>query len=108
MARAKKKPVSGAVGRIFIRRGNVVSARLDERNVEGRQSVYEMLRWRAGAFSFAATLVDMEDTIQTSTTHLLMEGARLIDEAIARTPVPFDSAGIGPLVVRAAAKKKKQ
>jgi CheY-like chemotaxis protein len=73
---------SGAIGRIFIRRGQVVSARIDARpELDGRASVYEMLTWKAGAFSFNAMEVDMEDTVQSSTTHLLMEGARLMDEA---------------------------
>ncbi len=77
-----KELESGVVGRIFLRTGQVVSARLDARpDLDGRQSVYAMLTWRAGAFSFNAMEVDMEDTVQSSTTHLLMEGARLIDEA---------------------------
>lgn len=77
-----KELESGIVGRIFLRRGQIVSARLDPRpDLDGRQSVYVMLTWRAGAFSFNAMEVDMEDTVQSSTTHLLMEGARLIDEA---------------------------
>ncbi|MFO0634179.1 MAG: response regulator [Nannocystaceae bacterium] len=77
-----KELESGAVGRIFLRTGQVVSARIDARaDLDGRQSVYTMLTWRAGAFSFNAMEVDMEDTVQATTTHLLMEGARLIDEA---------------------------
>ena len=77
-----KELESGAIGRIFMRRGQVVSARIDARpELDGRASVYEMLTWKAGAFSFNAMEVDMDDTVQSSTTHLLMEGARLIDEA---------------------------
>jgi CheY-like chemotaxis protein len=77
-----KNREGGAVGRIFLRGGQVVSARLDGLDaLSGKQSVYEMLAWDAGTFSFSATKVDMEDSIQSSTTHLLMEGARLIDEA---------------------------
>lgn len=77
-----KELESGVVGRIFLRAGQVVSARLDARpDLDGHQAVFAMLTWRAGAFSFNAMEVDMEDTIRTSTTHLLMEGARLIDEA---------------------------
>jgi hypothetical protein len=73
---------SGAIGRIFLRHGHVVSARIDAHpEVDGRSSVYEMLTWKAGAFSFNAMEVEMEDTVQSSTTHLLMEGARLMDEA---------------------------
>ena len=72
---------TGTIGRIFLRRGQVISAKLNESNMAGKESVYEMLSWKAGTFSFNAMEVEMEDTIQSSTTHLLMEGARLIDEA---------------------------
>jgi len=73
---------TGMVGRIFLRGGQVISAKLDEKpDQDGKQCVYTMLAWKAGTFSFSATRVDMEDTINSSTTHLLMEGARLIDEA---------------------------
>ncbi len=73
---------SAMVGRIFLRKGQVISAKLDEApDRSGKQCVYDMLAWQVGTFSFSATRVDMEDTINSSTTHLLMEGARLIDEA---------------------------
>ena len=39
-----------------------------------------MLTWAAGKFDFSVVDVDMEDEVQATTTHLLMEGARLIDE----------------------------
>lgn len=73
---------SAMVGRIFLRRGQVISAKLDEApDKPGKNCVYDMLAWQAGTFSFSATKVDMEDKINSSTTHLLMEGARRIDEA---------------------------
>ena len=73
---------SGEIGRIFLRRGQVICARLDESpDKDGKDCVYEMLTWRGGTFSFNAMEVEMDDSIQSSTTHLLMEGARLIDEA---------------------------
>lgn len=72
---------TGTVGRIFLRGGQVISARLGESNMPEKESVYEMLGWKAGTFSFNAMEVEMEDMIKSSTTHLLMEGARLIDEA---------------------------
>ena len=72
---------TGTVGRIFLRRGQVISAKMGESNMPGKEAVYDMLSWKAGTFSFNAMEVEMEDTIQSSTTHLLMEGARLIDEA---------------------------
>ncbi len=76
-----KDSATGTVGRIFLRGGQVIAAKLGDSNMAGRESVYEMLSWKAGTFSFNAMEVDMEDEIQSSTTHLLMEGARLIDEA---------------------------
>ena len=77
------KPTDGDdIGRIFIRGGQVICAKLDgQPETPGRDCVYQMLRWKQGTFSFNAMEVDMEDTVQSSTTHLLMEGARLIDEA---------------------------
>lgn len=77
-----KELESGDVGRIFLRGGSVVSARVDNRGeLDGRASVYTMLTWRAGAFSFNAMEVEMADTVNSTTTHLLMEGARLMDES---------------------------
>jgi CheY-like chemotaxis protein len=72
---------SSETGRIFLRTGQVVHARIDQRkDLPGKDSVYRMLRWNKGTFSFSAMEVDMEDTVHSSTTHLLMEGARLMDE----------------------------
>jgi CheY-like chemotaxis protein len=71
------------VGRIFIRKGQVIQARVDKDDVErdGPNSVYLMLTWSKGRFHFTAMDIEMEDLVQASTTSLLMEGARLIDEA---------------------------
>jgi hypothetical protein len=67
---------------VYLRGGQVVAAEVeDQPQLPGRECVYRMLAWKAGTFSFSATTVDLEDTVQSSTTHLLMEGARLIDEA---------------------------
>ena len=76
-----KDSKTGATGRIFLRGGQVISANLSQPAHDGKEAVYEMLRWKAGTFSFNAMDVEMEDTVKSSTTHLLMEGARLIDEA---------------------------
>jgi CheY-like chemotaxis protein len=72
-----------AVGRIFLRKGQVVQSSIDNDpdSRDGRESVYHMLTWTKGRFHFTAMEVEMEDLVQTSTTSLLMEGARLIDEA---------------------------
>ena len=71
------------VGRIFIRKGQVIQARIDKDDVErdGAHSVYHMLTWAKGRFHFTGMDIEMEDLVHASTTSLLMEGARLIDEA---------------------------
>jgi len=69
------------IGRIFIRKGMIVHAKIDKNpELGGKECIYEMMRWERGRFAFSAMEVDMEDTIQASPTALLMEGARLIDE----------------------------
>ncbi len=72
-------------GRIFLREGRVVAARLEGDRApkearRGAEAVYHMLTWSEGGFDFNAVEVDMDDEVNSSTTHLLMEGARLIDE----------------------------
>jgi hypothetical protein len=75
----------GVTGRIFCREGRVIAARLDGDRAppasrKGAEAVYHMLTWADGRFDFGAVDVDMEDEVNSTTTHLLMEGARLIDE----------------------------
>jgi DNA-binding response OmpR family regulator len=76
---------TGTTGRIFCREGRVIAARLDgdrapQNARKGAEAVYHMLTWADGRFDFSGVDVDMEDEVNSSTTHLLMEGARLIDE----------------------------
>lgn len=71
----------GPSGQILVRDGKVVHARLDDlEDPVDAECVYYMLTWGAGEFEFTACLVEGVDRVATSTTHLLMEGARLIDE----------------------------
>lgn len=68
-------------GRVFMKKGRVLDAFFDgEPEPRGAEAVYQMLTWKAGRFAFSDLEVEMEDNIGTSTTHLLMEGARRIDE----------------------------
>jgi DNA-binding response OmpR family regulator len=69
------------VGRVFLRAGRVARARIDDKlTPKNHQAVYAMLTWAEGTFEFTSLEVDMEDEVKTSTTALLMEGARRIDE----------------------------
>jgi DNA-binding response OmpR family regulator len=72
---------SGDVGRIFLREGHVVRARLDNKPLpKNEQAIYHFLTWGVGKFEFTALDVEMEDEVKLSTTSLLMEGARRLDE----------------------------
>ncbi len=74
-------------GRVFMREGRALAAFFDERpEPRGADAVFEMLTWKEGTFHFTALEVDMEDQIGTTTTHLLMEGARRIDEGALAAP----------------------
>lgn len=74
----------GATGHLFVRDGRVVAARLEgqapDDSHKGPNTVYHLLTWSSGEFEFSAVEVLIEDEMQTSTTHLLMEAARRMDE----------------------------
>jgi CheY-like chemotaxis protein len=73
---------NGPSAQILVRDGKVVHARLDdaEEPVDA-ECVYYLLTWPAGGFEFVMCLVEGSDRVNVSTTHLLMEGARLMDES---------------------------
>jgi CheY-like chemotaxis protein len=70
----------GKTARLFVKQGKVIAARIEGEGTRGADAVYNLLTWPDGRFDFTAVDIDMEDEIGVSTTHLLMEGARLIDE----------------------------
>ncbi|HEX2691548.1 MAG TPA: response regulator [Kofleriaceae bacterium] len=72
----------GPSAQILVREGKVVHARLDdaEEPVDA-ECIYYLLTWGAGEFEFVMCLVEGSDRVNVSTTHLLMEGARLMDES---------------------------
>jgi DNA-binding response OmpR family regulator len=68
---------------VFLRDGRVVAATSDaEGNLVDMAAVYHTLDWPEGSFQFSSVAVEMPDQIQMSTTHLLMESARRIDDAL--------------------------
>jgi CheY-like chemotaxis protein len=72
----------GPSAQILVREGKVVHARLDDQEEPvDAECVYYLLTWAAGDFEFISCVVEGVDRVNESTTHLLMEGARLIDEA---------------------------
>jgi DNA-binding response OmpR family regulator len=82
---------NGPSAQVLVRDGKVVHARLDDQEEPvDAECVYYLLTWGAGEFEFIACLVEGVDRVNVSTTHLLMEAARLIDESrepAANTPI---------------------
>ena len=79
----------GAAARLYLRKGRVVRADVEEPALTGVNAVYEALGWTEGGFDFLAGDVGGIDDIQATTTFLLMEAARRQDEgreAAARSP----------------------
>ncbi|HTL37516.1 MAG TPA: response regulator [Kofleriaceae bacterium] len=73
---------NGPTAQVLVREGKVVHARLDDQeDPVDAECVYYLLTWGAGEFEFIACVVEGVDRVSVSTTHLLMEGARLMDEA---------------------------
>lgn len=71
-----------SVGIVLIREGRIVHARLDgAAEPVDAECVYHLLAWPAGELEFTACLVEGEDRVGMSTTALLMEAARRLDEA---------------------------
>ena len=69
------------VGKIYLRRGHVYFATLDDDFAVGPQkAIYRMLRWTSGAFELALGMkITVMEEIEASTEALLTAGARLGD-----------------------------
>ena len=63
---------------------------------------------RMVAQTFLSVPVAVQTDMEGASTLARPEVARLIDEAIARNPVPFASAGRGSMVIRSTSAKKRQ
>lgn len=73
------------LGRLFVRDGRVVRARVEgprrSGGGSGLEAVMHMLAWPDGQFELWRATVDGPDELDASTTYLLMEAARRADEA---------------------------
>ncbi|RMH40165.1 MAG: response regulator [Deltaproteobacteria bacterium] len=71
----------GDTARIWLRDGRVVQAEIDGRDApRDEECIYHLLTWSDGSFDFDSQEVDRPDRVGQTTTHLLMEGARRLDE----------------------------
>jgi CheY-like chemotaxis protein len=64
---------------VFFGAGQCKDARLG--TIEGEEAVYEAIRWSEGEFEIDFNVAPTRSTITRSTTGLLMEALRLVDEA---------------------------
>ena len=72
------------VGRVWLRNGQVISARIDGSRRVNRAAIYELLSWDSGHFAFVQEdHLSATDEIGASTTLLLMDAARRADEVAA-------------------------
>jgi hypothetical protein len=67
-------------GRLWVRQGRVIRARVEGRRGTGAEPVYQMLAWADGQFELWQACVDGDDEVDACTTLLLMEAARRADE----------------------------
>jgi CheY-like chemotaxis protein len=67
--------------RIFLRDGSIIAAFLDgDASRRHTELLYSILNWSAGGFSFKSLPVEMTDEVRATTTHLLIEATRQLDE----------------------------
>ena len=75
--------VGDGTARIFIREGRPLAVEIEGADEERGQMamMVELLDWKAGQFEFAAQDVSRNDELETSVQGVLMEAARITDEA---------------------------
>lgn len=72
---------ANTTGSLDLHRGRVVRARMaGQASPSNAECVYHMLTWSNGRFEFDAQKIDPKDEVGHSTTHLLLEGARRLDD----------------------------
>jgi len=83
---------SGWNGEVLVRDGRAIAATVyatvhddDEHGdvanlLRGRDALYELLDWRQGRFGFRPSFVDAADELHGSTSELLLDAARRLDE----------------------------
>jgi len=72
------------MGRLWLRGGQVISARMEGSRCVNREAIYELLSWESGRFAFTQEeLPSAVDEIGAPTALLLMDAALRTDEAAA-------------------------
>jgi CheY-like chemotaxis protein len=85
-AKRDRSQPTGPIARIALRAGKVVNARFEHlEQPVNEDCIYHVLGWSAGSFEFNEGPVEGPDEVDGSTSHLLIEGARRIDEGLYET-----------------------
>jgi two-component system OmpR family response regulator len=71
-------------GKLIVRAGRVIAARVAATGTVGRAAVYDLLGWRTGRFGFTPGEFQLHDELKTPTARLLLEAAQWADEDAAR------------------------
>ena len=80
------RATDGTSSQVLVREGRVVHARFDNKpDPTDANCIYELLGWSAGEFELISCLIEGPDRVNSSTTGLLMEGARRMDEGSTAT-----------------------
>ncbi|GEJ56516.1 DUF4388 domain-containing protein [Anaeromyxobacter diazotrophicus] len=93
-------------GRIFFREGKVIHA--EQGGKLGEEAFYDIMEWRSGHFSLEPNVSTTSHSVEKSTTFILMEAHRLMDERragrpAAPAPVAPAAAAAAPAPARTAA-----
>ena len=73
--------VGSSVARILLREGRILRVELEGHIGGSKNAIKSVLEWRTGEFEFNAEPVECPDEVQCSTPALLIEHARITDEA---------------------------
>lgn len=77
-----RKGTESVTAKLFLRKGSPIAAEIvDLDEPRNELAIYFILEWTEGTFAFRAKEVVRDAEIDSSTTALLMEGARRIDES---------------------------
>ena len=75
---------SNRIGRLWLRQGRVLRARIEGSRRVNKSAVYDLLGQERGRFSFTQMALEgLTDELGVPTMQLLMEAARRVDEAAA-------------------------
>jgi CheY-like chemotaxis protein len=78
---ARDPDQASQIARVHLRAGRVVAAEIEGRaHPRNADCIYYLLEWSVGRFELIQAEVDRQDEVDTTITHLLIEGARLLDE----------------------------